>query len=206
MIARKFLVLGAVLAALASRRRAGRRSWRPATCCWRRCGRSARSSTRATRSPSSRWPGSGSTRRWPTRAGRRRPASRRATSRTCRRPSCSTSTRRVLDNSLYQVWMMKNNQTFSTKTWNEFCAAQVSLRDPRRRRVHQVRRFQGREGLLHQQSRRRDREGHAREHGEARLPDGRQRRHLPDAEREAGMGQRQEHAPRRGRPRTIASC
>jgi len=36
----------------------------------------------------------------------------------------------LLDNSLYQVWMMKNNQTFSTKTWNEFCAAQVSLAIP----------------------------------------------------------------------------
>lgn len=32
----------------------------------------------------------------------------------------------LLDNSKYQVWMMKNNQTFSTKTWNEFCAAQIS--------------------------------------------------------------------------------
>ncbi len=36
----------------------------------------------------------------------------------------------LLDNSLYQVWMLKNNQTFSTKTWNEFCAAQVSLAIP----------------------------------------------------------------------------
>jgi acid phosphatase len=36
----------------------------------------------------------------------------------------------VLDNSLYQVWMMKNNQTFSTKTWNQFCAAQVSTAIP----------------------------------------------------------------------------
>ena len=36
----------------------------------------------------------------------------------------------VLDNSLYQVWMLKNNQTFSTKTWNEFCAAQVSRAIP----------------------------------------------------------------------------
>jgi acid phosphatase len=36
----------------------------------------------------------------------------------------------LLDNSLYQVWMMKNNQTFSTKTWNQFCAAQVSLAIP----------------------------------------------------------------------------
>lgn len=36
----------------------------------------------------------------------------------------------LLDNSLYQGWMMKNNQTFSTKTWNEFCAAQVSLAIP----------------------------------------------------------------------------
>ena len=32
----------------------------------------------------------------------------------------------LLDNSRYQVWMLKNNQTFSTKTWNQFCAAQVS--------------------------------------------------------------------------------
>ena len=36
----------------------------------------------------------------------------------------------LLDNSLYQVWMLKNNQTFSTKTWNEFCAAQVSRAIP----------------------------------------------------------------------------
>jgi 5'-nucleotidase (lipoprotein e(P4) family) len=36
----------------------------------------------------------------------------------------------LLDNSLYQVWMLKNNQTFSTKTWNAFCAAQVSLAIP----------------------------------------------------------------------------
>jgi acid phosphatase len=36
----------------------------------------------------------------------------------------------ILDNSLYQVWMLKNNQTFSTKTWNEFCAAQVSREIP----------------------------------------------------------------------------
>jgi len=36
----------------------------------------------------------------------------------------------LVDNSLYQVWMLKNNQTFSTKTWNQFCAAQVSLAIP----------------------------------------------------------------------------
>jgi 5'-nucleotidase (lipoprotein e(P4) family) len=36
----------------------------------------------------------------------------------------------LVDNSLYQVWMLKNNRTFSTKTWNEFCAAQVSLAIP----------------------------------------------------------------------------
>jgi acid phosphatase len=36
----------------------------------------------------------------------------------------------LLDNSLYQGWMLKNNMTFSTKTWNEFCAAQVSLAIP----------------------------------------------------------------------------
>lgn len=36
----------------------------------------------------------------------------------------------LLDNSLYQVWMMKNNQSFSTKTWNQFCAAQVSTAIP----------------------------------------------------------------------------
>ena len=36
----------------------------------------------------------------------------------------------VLDNSPYQVWMMKSNQTFSTKTWNEFCAAQISTAIP----------------------------------------------------------------------------
>lgn len=36
----------------------------------------------------------------------------------------------VLDNSRYQVWMMKNNKTFSTKTWNEFCNAEVSIAVP----------------------------------------------------------------------------
>jgi acid phosphatase len=36
----------------------------------------------------------------------------------------------VLDNSRYQVWMMKASKTFSTKTWDEFCAAQVSTAIP----------------------------------------------------------------------------
>jgi acid phosphatase len=36
----------------------------------------------------------------------------------------------LLDNSRYQVWMLKNNQSFSVKTWNQFCAAQVSTAIP----------------------------------------------------------------------------
>jgi len=36
----------------------------------------------------------------------------------------------LLDNSRYQVWMLRNNQSFSTKTWNQFCAAQVSTAIP----------------------------------------------------------------------------
>ena len=36
----------------------------------------------------------------------------------------------VLDNSLYQAWMMKNNQTFNVKSWNLFCADQVSRAIP----------------------------------------------------------------------------
>lgn len=36
----------------------------------------------------------------------------------------------LLDNSRYQVWMMRANQSFSTKTWNQFCAAQVSTAIP----------------------------------------------------------------------------
>jgi 5'-nucleotidase (lipoprotein e(P4) family) len=36
----------------------------------------------------------------------------------------------AIDNSLYEVWLVKSNQTFSTKTWNEFCAAQVSRAIP----------------------------------------------------------------------------
>lgn len=36
----------------------------------------------------------------------------------------------LLDNSKYQVWMMKNDKTFSTETWNEFCAAQISTAIP----------------------------------------------------------------------------
>lgn len=36
----------------------------------------------------------------------------------------------LLDNSHYQVWMLKNDQTFSTKSWNQFCAAQISTAIP----------------------------------------------------------------------------
>jgi 5'-nucleotidase (lipoprotein e(P4) family) len=36
----------------------------------------------------------------------------------------------ALDNSLYQVWLLKARQTFSLKTWNQFCAAQVSRAIP----------------------------------------------------------------------------
>jgi len=36
----------------------------------------------------------------------------------------------VLDNSPYQVWMMEANKSFSTKTWNQFCAAQISKAVP----------------------------------------------------------------------------
>ena len=68
----------------------------------------------------------------------------------------------VLDNSPYEVWLLKNNQSFSTKTWNEFCAAQISRAIPGAVEFTQVRRLQGREGLLPDQPRRRDREGHAR--------------------------------------------
>lgn len=36
----------------------------------------------------------------------------------------------VIDNSKYQVWMMKSDQSFSTKTWNQFCADQISTAIP----------------------------------------------------------------------------
>ena len=36
----------------------------------------------------------------------------------------------VLDNSPYEVWLVKNNASFSLKTWNEFCAAQISRAVP----------------------------------------------------------------------------
>ena len=36
----------------------------------------------------------------------------------------------VLDNSPYEVWLLKNNTSFSTKTWNEFCGAQISRAVP----------------------------------------------------------------------------
>lgn len=32
----------------------------------------------------------------------------------------------VLDNSKYEVWLMQADQSFSTKTWNQFCAARIS--------------------------------------------------------------------------------
>ncbi len=36
----------------------------------------------------------------------------------------------VLDNSLYEVWLMKNDQSFSTQSWNAFVATQTSLPIP----------------------------------------------------------------------------
>ena len=36
----------------------------------------------------------------------------------------------VLDNSAYQVWNIKAGTSFSLKTWNEFCAAQISRAIP----------------------------------------------------------------------------
>jgi 5'-nucleotidase (lipoprotein e(P4) family) len=36
----------------------------------------------------------------------------------------------LLDNSAFQVWMLKADQSFSTKTWNQFCAAQMSTPIP----------------------------------------------------------------------------
>lgn len=36
----------------------------------------------------------------------------------------------LLDNSKYQVWMMRTNQSFSTKSWNQFCAARISAAIP----------------------------------------------------------------------------
>jgi acid phosphatase len=36
----------------------------------------------------------------------------------------------LLDNSPYEVWLLKNHRSFNLKTWNEFCAAQVSRAIP----------------------------------------------------------------------------
>ncbi|TAJ97626.1 MAG: 5-nucleotide phosphatase [Reyranella sp.] len=36
----------------------------------------------------------------------------------------------VLDNSKYEVWLMRADQSFSTKTWNQFCAARISAAIP----------------------------------------------------------------------------
>lgn len=36
----------------------------------------------------------------------------------------------LLDNSKYQVWLMRADQSFSTRTWNQFCAARVSAAVP----------------------------------------------------------------------------
>jgi 5'-nucleotidase (lipoprotein e(P4) family) len=36
----------------------------------------------------------------------------------------------VLDNSPYEVWLIKSGNSFSGKTWNEFCAAQISRAVP----------------------------------------------------------------------------
>lgn len=36
----------------------------------------------------------------------------------------------LIDNSLYQVWMMKNDKTFNLETWSKFCATQTSTAIP----------------------------------------------------------------------------
>ena len=36
----------------------------------------------------------------------------------------------VLDNSKYQVWLMQADQSFSTKSWHQFCTAQISAAIP----------------------------------------------------------------------------
>jgi len=66
MIARKFLLLGSVLAALPPAPLQAQEV-APNDMLLATCGRSVRSNTGATPSRCSRWPGSGSTRRWPTR-------------------------------------------------------------------------------------------------------------------------------------------
>jgi acid phosphatase len=36
----------------------------------------------------------------------------------------------LLDNSPYEVWLLKNHRSFSLETWNEFCAARISRAIP----------------------------------------------------------------------------
>lgn len=36
----------------------------------------------------------------------------------------------LLDNSLYQVWMLKSDKTFSGATWSKFCSSQTSMAVP----------------------------------------------------------------------------
>lgn len=58
----------------------------------------------------------------------------------------------LLDNSLYQAWMVKNGKTFSNSTWVKFTEAQISRAIPGRR-IRALCRLQGREGLLLDQPR-----------------------------------------------------
>ena len=108
----------------------GRRKWRPTTCCWRRCGRSARSSTRPTALTvfalaKIRLDQALADKSWTAAPGEQKGDFANLP------PAVILDVDETLvDNSLYQVWMLKNNQTFSTKTWNEFCAAQVSRAIP----------------------------------------------------------------------------
>ena len=75
----------------------------------------------------------------------------------------------VLDNSPYQVWNIKAGQSFSLKTWNEFCAAQISRAIPGAVEFTKYAESKGVKVFYVSNRDVGDREGHAREHGEARL-------------------------------------
>ena len=87
---------------------------------------------------------------------RRRRPSRRATIRTCRR---RVDARRRRDAArqfaLPGLDGAERHRRFSRKTWTEFVQRADSRAIPGARRVHQIRRLQGREGVLHLEPHRR---------------------------------------------------
>ena len=102
----------------------------------------------------------------------------------------------VVNTSAYQAWTVVNGTVLFGQDLGPLRRGRAGRRHSGRRRFHQIRRQQGREGVLRDQPHRRP--GSADQGGDDQdgLPRRRQRRHLSDVQGAARLDQRQGHAPR----------